>query len=198
MAATATIDRVPNQRARSTPGTTVYLSDLDPDVLRVLTRRKVVDYLRRRRGPALARGEYSIEVQEGRTSELVTPEQPDGVKLNIPPRQTLWGRIEFALYVGPARDRRRRVAVVGRGGVTIIDDLCELDEFAGEPWSTDQVSGMVVFDALQQTAARSSATARRFLYSWTLSAPSSLPFAAPSNGSPARWTKRPRNGWRRP
>lgn len=46
------------------------------------------------------------------------------------------------------------MAVVGRGGVTIIDDLCELDEFAGEPWSIDQVSGMVVFDALQQTAGR--------------------------------------------
>lgn len=152
--ATATIDRAPTNRALRSPGTTVYLSDLDPDVLRVLTRRKVVDYLRRRRGPALARGEYSIEVQEGRTSELVTPEEPDGVRLDIPARHTLWGRIEFALYVAPTPDRRRRVAVVGRGGTTIIDDLSDLDEFAGEPWSTDKVSGMIAFDALQQTAGR--------------------------------------------
>ncbi len=34
-------------------------------VLRVLTQRTVVDYLRLRRGPALARGDYEIEIVEG-------------------------------------------------------------------------------------------------------------------------------------
>jgi hypothetical protein len=114
---------IERRRARQVAGTTVYLSGLDPDVLRVLTQRKVVDYLRRRRGPALARGDYSIEVVEGRRTEVVTPEQPDGVRLELRAHDTLWGRIEFALYVAPADDRRRRVAVVGRAGTTIVDDL---------------------------------------------------------------------------
>ncbi len=48
--ATAGLERE-RRRARELSGTTVYLSDLDPDVLRVLTQRKVVDYLRARRGP---------------------------------------------------------------------------------------------------------------------------------------------------
>jgi hypothetical protein len=152
--ATATLDPDERRRARQVPGTTVYLSDLDPDVLRVLTQRKLVDYLRRRRGPALARGDYTIEVVEGRRSELVTAEQPDGVRLAIPAQATLWGRIEFALYVAPEPDRPRRVAVVGQAGTTIIDDLCELEEFDAPPWSTDQVSGQVVFAALQQTSGR--------------------------------------------
>ncbi len=65
----------------------MYLSGLDP-----------VDYLRRRRAASLARSDYSIEVVEGRNAELVTPEQPDGVRLAIPAQSTLWGRIEFALY----------------------------------------------------------------------------------------------------
>src|SRR5437016_2667113 len=69
--ATARLERE-RRRARQAPGTTVYLHDLEPDVLRVLTRRKVVDYLRSRRGPALARGDYRIEVVEGRSAELVT------------------------------------------------------------------------------------------------------------------------------
>ncbi len=132
----------------------MYLSGLEPDVLRVLTQRKVVDYLRRRRGPALARGDYSIEVVEGRHAELVTPEQPDGVRLAIPAQPTLWGHIEFAIYVAPKDDRRRRVAVVGRAGTTIIDDLTELEEFAGPPWNSDQVSGQIIFDSLEQTAGR--------------------------------------------
>ena len=34
------------RRARQVPGTTVYLRDLEPEVLRVLTQRKVVEYLR--------------------------------------------------------------------------------------------------------------------------------------------------------
>jgi len=151
--ATANLERE-RRRLRQVPGTTVYLSDLDPDVLRVLTQRKVVDYLRTRRGAALASGDYEIEVIEGRSSELVLPEKPDGVRLAIPSRHTLWGRIEFALYVAPADGRRRGVAVVGRAGTTVLDDLCELDEFAGHPWDSNQVSGQVVFEALQQTAGR--------------------------------------------
>jgi len=142
------------RRARQLPGTTVFLTGLDPEVLRVLTQRKVVDYLRRRRGAALARNDYSLEVVEGRTAELVTPDAPEGVRLAIPARDTLWGRIEFALYVTPAADRRRRVAVVGRAGTSIIDDVAELDEFDHEPWTTGRVSGRIVFEALQQSAGR--------------------------------------------
>jgi hypothetical protein len=151
--ATASLERE-RKKARQTAGTTVYLSDLEPDVLRVLTQRKVVDYLRARRGPALARGDYTIEVVEGRSVELVTPAKPDGIRLEIPPRSTLWGRIEFAIYVTPSDGRHRRVAVVGRAGTTIVDDLAELDEFAQAPWTSDQVSGQVVFGALQQSAGR--------------------------------------------
>jgi len=152
--ATATLEPDERRRARQVPGTTVYLSDLDPDVLRMLTPRKIADYLRRRRGPALARGDYTLEIVEGKRSELVTPEKPEGVRLAIPTQNTLWGRIEFALYVAPEADAHRRVAVVGRAGTTIIEDLCELEELDAAPWSTDQVSGQVVFDALQQTSGR--------------------------------------------
>lgn len=151
---TALIERVPKSRARTIPGTIVYLSDLDPEVLRILTRRRVVDYLRKRRSAALSRGDYSIEVQEGRSPEIVTPEKPEGIRLEIPPRHTLWGRIEFALYVAPSPDRRLGVAVVGRGGMTIVDDIRAIEEFEGDPWSSDRVSGMISFDALQQTAGR--------------------------------------------
>jgi hypothetical protein len=150
--ATATLERE-RRRAREKPGTTVYLADLDPDVLRVLTQRKVVDYLRLRRSAALARGDYEIEVVEGRESELVLPVKPEGVRLSIPPRPTLWGRIEFALYVAP-KNGRRRVAVVGSAGTTVLDDLTELEEFAGPPWDSDQVSGQIVFEGIQQTAGR--------------------------------------------
>ena len=150
---TATLERE-RRRARDVPGTTVYLGDLDPEVLRVLTQRKVVGYLRGRRGAALARGDYIIEVVEGRRSELVTPEEPDGVRVALPAQSTLWGRIEFALYVAPRDDRKRRIAVVGRAGTTIVDDLSELDGFEEPPWSSDQVSGFVVFEALQQASGR--------------------------------------------
>ena len=151
--ATAELERE-RRRARAEPGTTVYLADLDPDVLRLLTTRKLVDYLRTRRSAALARGDYVIEVVEGRSGELVTPDKPDGIKLDIPAHPTLWGRIEFGLYVAPHDDRRRRVAVVGRGGTTIIDDIAELDEFSSPPWTSDQVSGQIIFEALQQSAGR--------------------------------------------
>jgi anti-sigma regulatory factor (Ser/Thr protein kinase) len=142
------------RRARSEAGTTVYLSEVDPEVLRMLTQRKVIDYLRRRRGAALARGDYEIEVTEGRATELVTPEEPDGVRLAIPSRPTLWGRIEFNLYVAPDIDPRRRVAIVGRAGTTILDDIAELEELDHLPWTSGQISGQIAFEALQQSAGR--------------------------------------------
>ncbi len=152
-AATADLRRE-KRRARSEPGTTVYLSQLDPEVLRMLTQRKVVDYLRRRRGPALAHGDYSIEVLEGRSAEVVTPQEPEGIRLAVPAQNTLWGRIEFGIYIAPDTASDRKVAVVGRAGIAILDDLAELEEFARPPWTSGHVSGQVAFDALQQSAGR--------------------------------------------
>lgn len=127
----ATAELVANERrrARQAPGTTVYIHDLDPDVIRVLTRRKVVDY-------------------------VVTPEEPDGIRIDIASRDTMFGRIEFAIYVAARPDAKRRLAVAGRAGTTIIDDLSEVEEFEGPPWSTDQVSGLISFEGLQQTTGR--------------------------------------------
>jgi hypothetical protein len=142
------------RRARSEPGTTIYLGHLDREVLRMLTQRKVVDYLRRRRAVALERGDYQIEVVEGTAGELVTAEEPEGVKVPLKARSTLWGPLEFSLYVTPPDGARHHVAVVGRAGTTIIDDLTELEEFAVAPWDSGQVSGRIQFEALQQSAGR--------------------------------------------
>jgi anti-sigma regulatory factor (Ser/Thr protein kinase) len=151
----ATADLTREKRpARDTAGTTVFVSELDAEVGRVLTQRKVVDYLRRRRAAAIAAGAYSIEVVEGRTVELVTPDEPSGLPIAISAHETLWGKLEFALYVAGDVDRSRRVAVVGRAGTTIIDDLSELDEFAREPWTSGQLSGRISFEPLRQTAGR--------------------------------------------
>jgi hypothetical protein len=142
------------RRARDQPGTTVYVSELDAEAVRVLTQRKVVDYLRRRRGPAIAAGAYTLEVVEGRSVELVTPDEPAGLAVPLPAADTLWGRLEFALYVAGDVERSRRVAVVGRAGTTIIDDLADLEEFDHDPWTGGQVSGRVSFEPLRQSAGR--------------------------------------------
>ncbi len=142
------------RRARSAAGTTVYLGQLNKDVLRMLTQRKVVDYLRRRRSAALEAGLYEIEVIEGRASELVTTEEPAGVKVPLKSHSTLWGPLEFSLYVSPPDATERAVAVVGRAGTTIIDDLTEMDEFQTQPWTSGQVAGRVMFAPLQQSAGR--------------------------------------------
>jgi hypothetical protein len=142
------------RRARSAPGTTVYISELEPEVLRTITQRKVVDYMRRRRGLAIQRGEYVIEVHEGRSAELVTPEPLEGLRVTLPAQKTLWGDIEFNIYVGAADGRRKQVSVVGRAHTSIIDDIREIEEFDREPWVGGQVTGYVMFPALQQTSSR--------------------------------------------
>ena len=152
-AATARLD-LERRRVRTEPGTTVYIGGVDREVLRMLTQRKVVEYLRRRRATALERGDYEIEISEGRSTELVTPERPEGVKVPLRARTTLWGPIEYALYVTAASNTQLKTSVVGRAGTTIIDDLTQLDEFDTPPWNTGQVNGRILFEALQQTAGR--------------------------------------------
>lgn len=146
--------RPEKRRARSVAGTTVYIADLEQEVLRTITQRKVVDYLRRRRAAALERGDYVLEVQEGRKVEIVTPEIPQGVPVPLTAQRTLWGTIEFNLYVGAANASKQSVAVTGKAGTTILDSICELDEFNTEPWTSGQVSGRVIYGALHQTAGR--------------------------------------------
>jgi len=148
----ATIDRE-KRRVRDRPGTSIYLGHLDKEVLRMVTQRKIVAYLRQRRASALAAGLYEIEVIEGTKREFVTPEEPDGVKVALRAHETLWGLLEFALYVAPP-GTTRSVAVVGRAGTTIIDDLTAMEEFEHQPWVGDQVSGRIQFAALQQSAGR--------------------------------------------
>jgi hypothetical protein len=95
-----------------------------------------------------------IEVHEGRSVEIVTAEPLEGIKVQIPSQRTLWGTIEFNLFVGPAGGQRRTVGVVGRANTAVIDDICELEEFAEAPWDLGQVAGWVSFPGLQQTAGR--------------------------------------------
>lgn len=76
------------RRARLHQGTTVYISDLNPDVLRALRHLKMAEYLRRRREASLARGEYRIEVIEGRRQVDGDPEEADGIRLEIAARTT--------------------------------------------------------------------------------------------------------------
>lgn len=150
--ANASIDRE-KRRARDRPGTSIYIGHLDKEVLRMVTQRKIVDYLRQRRASALAAGMYEIEVVEGAKRELVTPDEPDGVKVPLRSHDTLWGLLEFSLYVAPPGPERS-VAVVGRAGTTIIDDLTDMEEFDRQPWKGEQVSGRIQFPALQQSAGR--------------------------------------------
>ena len=143
--ATAQLERE-RRKARQVAGTTVVLSDLEPDVLRVLTQRKVVDYLRARRGPALrgGRGPFSRSREPGETG---------GDEAGDSATSHAMGAHRVLALRLPTR-LPRRVAVVGRAGTTIVDDIAEIEEFALAPWDSGQVTGEVVFAALQQTAGR--------------------------------------------
>lgn len=152
------------RRARRWAGTTVYIYDLDPEVGRMLTLNKIVTYLRRRRGVALKRGDYAIEVVEGRRRVTVTPDEPDGVRLALPALTTPAGKVEFHLHVSLRSQGRRRIALVGAGGTTVVDDVTELEELDREPWTSEYLAGYIVCEALEQTAGRRAVVRDRFAF----------------------------------
>ena len=122
----------------------------------MLTQRKVVDYLRAAPRPGAGRA-ATTRSRSSRAArrELVTPEEPDGVRLAIAAQPTLWGRIEFALYV--AADRRPATPRRGRRAGRHDDHRRPRRARRVRPASRGrrgQVSGQIVFEALQQTAGR--------------------------------------------
>jgi hypothetical protein len=142
------------ERPRSRSGTDVYLTGIGKDTWRVFTISKLAEYFRVRRRQALLTGEYAIELAEGRKALVVRPEVYKGIPFEAAPVRTPFGLIRLHLYLWPTPAAGRSVAVVGKGGTTIVDDLATLDDFAHSPWNTGQVQGEAVFPALEQTTGR--------------------------------------------
>ena len=185
--ASADLVRERRRRARDEPGTTVFISDLDPEAARVLTQRKVVEYLRRRRG----RGDRRPAPTRSRSSRVAPasssrPTSRPGCRSRSP-RTTRCGASSSSPCTSPPTPTPpRRVAVVGRAGTTIIDDLAELEEFDREPWTSGQVSGRVVVRAAAPVGRASGDPARRRRLPGVprrRAAPSSRRSRGPSSGS---------------
>jgi hypothetical protein len=138
------------------PGTDVFLYEIDQPNVRVLAPIRLAEYFRQRRRQALARGEYQLEIKEGRERILVQPQRFTGQPFSLPQIKTAHGSIEFNLYILPPGKGWHRVALVGKGGTTILEDASELDEFACFPWNSDQVEGEITFGALKQGTGRKS------------------------------------------
>lgn len=142
------------ERRRSRPGTDVYLTGIGRETWRVFTIPKLTEYFRVRRRQALLAGEYAIELVEGRRIVPVRPEVYRGNPFDVAPVRTPFGVIRLHLYLWPNPAAGRTVALVGKGGTTIVDDLATLDEFSHGPWNTSQVQGEAIFPALEQTTGR--------------------------------------------
>jgi hypothetical protein len=142
------------ERRRGRPGTDVYLTGIGKEVWRVFTLPKLNEYFRVRRRQALLGGEYAIDLVEGRKTLRVRPEVYKGNPFEVPPVRTPFGLIRIHLYLWPTPAAGRAVALVGKGGTTVVDDLAALDEFAHGPWNSGQVQGEVIYPGVEQTTGR--------------------------------------------
>lgn len=135
------------------PGTEVHLIGVDERTFRVLTLPKLVEYFRERWRPPLAAEVFSLYVVHGKRSERVRPGKFEGEPFILRTR-TDSGFVEFELYLSPKTQSRKRVAVLGVGGVQIVPDITLDAEFDRHPWNSDQVQGEIRFAAIKQTTGR--------------------------------------------
>jgi hypothetical protein len=142
------------KRPRSAAGTDVYFPNIQREIVRVLTRAKLYEHLKNRYRSALLRNEFTIKLYENKQGGLVLPEQYRGEPFTSHQIRTQYGFIELALYIWHSATQRRRVSLVGEGGVTIYDDICEVDEFNCQPWNSDQVEGEIRFSQLRPSTTR--------------------------------------------
>lgn len=135
------------------PGTEVHLLGVDERTFRVLTLPKLVEYFRERWRRPLAGEVFSLQVVHGRRAERVRPGKFDGDLFMTRVRTDL-GFVEVELYVGPRTQARKRVSVLGAGGVQVVTDLALDPEFDHHPWNSDQVQGEIRFSPIRQTTGR--------------------------------------------
>jgi hypothetical protein len=135
------------------PGTEVHLLDIDERTFRVLTLPKLVEYFRERWRRPLASDTFSLIVVHGNRSERVRPGKFEGQPFFSRVR-TEFGFVESELYLSPRTQARKRVEVMGVGGVQIVPDITLDPEFDRYPWNSDQVQGEIRFAALKQTTGR--------------------------------------------
>jgi len=146
--------RLEKDKARPIFGTDVYFPIIHKEVARVLTRLKVYEHLKNRYRSALLRGEFGLRLYENRQGGVVLPDQYKGEPFSKHEIRTHYGYVELSLYIWHSPTQRRRVTLVGEGGVTIYDDISELDEFDCHPWNSDQVEGEIRFSILRPSSTR--------------------------------------------
>ena len=148
------IVRLTSEKVRWMVGTDVYFPRIRKEIRRAVTRPKLHEHLRSRYRSALLRGEFSLKLYEDKKGGLVLPDQYKGEPFGKRQIRTRYGYIEMALYLWPSGTQTRRVALVGEGGVTICDDISELDEFDHHPWESNQIEGEIRFAPLRPSATR--------------------------------------------
>jgi len=143
------------KRRRGIPGTDVYLYGITKENWRLFTRIRLRDYFKERRRAALLRGQYRLQIIEGKNAIWVQPDQYAGIPFHVMKKRTPYGAVEFNLYLGrSSAKRKKRIALVGKGGTTIVEDITTIPEFAHFPWTSDKVEGNITFAPLKPTSGR--------------------------------------------
>jgi len=143
-----------DKRKRITHGTDVYLLDVDPEVLRLLTSPKLAEHLGNRYRPALIKEEFRIQLCEGKKAIFVKPEVYRGSAFAVGRKVTPRGYVEFDLFISPPSTRRRAVSIVGEAGNVIMDDLTDLEDFSRFPWNSGQVEGEIKCNFIKPSTGR--------------------------------------------
>jgi len=144
-----------NKRRRDIAGSDVFLYGITKENWRLFTTVRLRDYFKERRRAALLRGEYRLQIVEGKNAVWVQPDQYTGIPFHVMKKRTPYGDVEFNLYLGRSSGKRnKRIALVGKGGTTIVEDITAIPEFTRFPWTSDKVEGSITFTPLEPTSGR--------------------------------------------
>ena len=166
----ASLIRATGAQRRDLSGTDAVISGISKENFRLITVPKLEKYFKERLRSALLRGQYKIQLCEGKRGYFLQPERYKGQSLLLNPFPTPWGKIEFNLYLSPSDKKDRKIALVGAGGTTIVNDVTELDDFNEFPWNSNHIEGEILFPALQQATGRKSIVRDRKKYPHLVSA----------------------------
>jgi hypothetical protein len=140
-------------KRRPVQGTVVRLKRIEKSRMRQFTLAKLEEHLKRKFRVHLTAGDVRITIVEGRKAVHVRPEHYKGVPFFVNEVRTQYGDIRLDLYVNPSA-RNETVAVYHKGNL-VLGSISELDEFAGDPWASGNVTGEITNDFNKPTTGRS-------------------------------------------
>jgi hypothetical protein len=146
--------KINEEGERISAGTDVYVYGIDKNS-RIISKGRLGNYYKDKFRQYLSTEEFKLYISDGKRRIKVMPDFYKGERFPIFERKTDYGSVKFSLYVLPPKWGNPAKVSVYRKGISVTDNISQMDEFKSDIWRVNRVQGEINADFCDITSGRS-------------------------------------------